>query len=83
MAQDFVRMVRPWKLDVSYQKICQAAQEVKKKKTTWEQYAKVEEEIAHQLAQTIKTNINTYDENYFELSLIIKDKKSQCLGYTQ
>lgn len=89
VAQDFVRMVRPWKCDVLYQKLCQAAQDVKQKKVSWTQYAQVEEEVINRLAQTIKKKITDADTTiesnvkYFELALVVKEKKAQCLGYTQ
>jgi tetratricopeptide (TPR) repeat protein len=89
VAQDFVLMVRPWKCDVLYQKISQATQDVKQKKISWAQYAQVEEEVVNQLAQTIKKEIAPADTNvesnwkYFDLALVVKDKKAHCFGYTQ
>ena len=86
VAQDFVRMVRPWKCDVLYQKLCQAAEDVKQKKISWNQYAQVEEEVVNQLAQKINNEITgDLDSNskYYDLIFVIKDKKAQCLGCTQ
>jgi len=84
VAQDFVRMVRPWKCDVLYQKLSQAAEDIKQKKISWTQYAQVEEEIINRLAQTIRKEI-TVDKNLkcFDLALVVKEKKAQCLGYSQ
>jgi tetratricopeptide (TPR) repeat protein len=84
VAQDFVKMVRPWKCDVLYQKLCQAAKDVTQKKISWDQYAQVETDIVNQLAQKIKIGI-TDDKKLkcFDLDLVVKEKKAQCLGYTQ
>jgi tetratricopeptide (TPR) repeat protein len=89
VAQDFVNMIHPWKCDVLYQKLCQAADDVKQKKISTTQYAQVEEVAVNQLAQTIKKEIAPADTNvasnwkYFYLTLVVKDKKAHCLGYTQ
>ena len=79
LAQDFIQKVRPWKLEVLFQKICEAAQDVKQKKISWDQYARVETETLHQLAKTITTNISEYDIRYFDLALIIKNNKRNAL----
>jgi tetratricopeptide (TPR) repeat protein len=89
VAQDFVRMVRPWNCEKVYQKICQAEDDVKQKKISWNQYAQVEEDVINQLARTIIkeiTGVNTSvasNSKYFDLVLVVKEKKAQCLGYTQ
>jgi tetratricopeptide (TPR) repeat protein len=89
VASDFVAMIHPWKCDVLYQKLSQAAEDVKQNKISRDQYAQVEEETVNQLAQTIKKEIAPADTNvesnwkYFDLALVIKEKKAHCLGYTQ
>ncbi|MGA2062516.1 MAG: tetratricopeptide repeat protein [Thermoguttaceae bacterium] len=89
VASDFVKMIQPWKCDVLYQKLCQAAEDVKQEKISWDQYAQVEEEAVNQLAQTIKKEIAPADTKvesnwkYFDLAIVVKDKKAHCLGYTQ
>ncbi|HEY4761584.1 MAG TPA: tetratricopeptide repeat protein [Thermoguttaceae bacterium] len=89
VAQDFVKMVRPWGCDVLYQKLYQAAQDVKEKKISWSQYAQVEEELVNKLSQKIQQEIAIVDTTvktnlkYVDLALVIKDKKTHCLGYAQ
>ena len=89
VAQEFVAMVRLWKCDDAYQKLRQSREEVKQRKLSWAQYAEVEKKIISQLAQTIKKEIADADisqegnSRYFDLSLVVREKKAQCLGYSQ
>ena len=79
-------MVHLWKCEVLYQKLCQAAQEIKQKKITWPQYAQVEHDIVDGLAQTIRKEIagaNTSVESnkqYFDFAVVMKEKKAPLLS---
>jgi tetratricopeptide (TPR) repeat protein len=89
VASDFVKMIQPWKCDALRQKLSRAAEDVNQNKISRDQYAQVEEEVVNQLAQTIKKEIAPADTNvasnwkYFDLALVVKDKKAHCFGYTQ
>jgi tetratricopeptide (TPR) repeat protein len=89
VASDVVKMIQPWKCDVLYQKLSHAEEDVKQKKISLTQYAQVEDEVVNQLARTIKKEVAPTDTNvegnwkYFDLALVVKDKKAHCLSYTQ
>lgn len=89
VAKDFVSMVRPWKCEALYLKLAGAAAEVKRQKMSSEQYAQTEEKIANELADRIIKEFTLMDTSidanlkYLDLSFVVAEKKSQCLGCTQ
>lgn len=89
VARDFVNMIHLWKADGLFLKLARTADGVKQKKISGERYAEVEKQAVRELAHTIRKEIAGADTtikgnlNYFDLALIIKDKKAHCLGYSQ
>jgi tetratricopeptide (TPR) repeat protein len=84
VAQDLVRLVRDWKLDVWRQSISQARQQQKQASTA--DIARVEAEVIKELSRTIEQKIardSAKELRYFQLSDVVTDKKAQCLGYSQ
>ncbi len=90
VAKDFINMVRPWKLDAAYQETSKLMIDASLQKISFDQYAQKEEQVANQLAQTIRQQIAPADASaasdvsrYWDLAVIIKDRKAQSLGYSE
>ncbi len=87
VAQDLVRMARDWKCEVWQQAIGQARQTYQQKQISLADVVSVEEAVIQGLCQTIGKEIvpcrEEEDLKYFYLSKVVKDKKAQCLGYSQ
>jgi tetratricopeptide (TPR) repeat protein len=90
VAADFVNMVRPWKFDAAFQETKKLMIDASLQQITYQQYAQKEEQVANQLAQTIRQQITPADASaesevsrYWDLAVIIKDRKAQNLGYSQ
>ena len=62
---------------------------LKQEKISSDQYTQVEEDVVNQLAKKIQKEITGVDTTvesnlkYFDLALVVKEKKAHCLGYTQ
>jgi tetratricopeptide (TPR) repeat protein len=89
VAEDFVQMVSGWKdaqgrpvLTLWKQRLNQARQDYKQGRISKEQLAKAEENITRELSQRIQKEIN-YNEKFFDLIDVIKNKQAGCLGYSQ
>jgi tetratricopeptide (TPR) repeat protein len=90
VAADFVNMVRPWKFDAAYQETTKLMIDASIQKITFDQYAQKEEQVANQLAQTIRQQITPADASapsdasgYYDLAVIVKERKAQSLGYSE
>lgn len=89
VASNCVVMTRPWQCDVLRHRLAQAAQDAAQKKISPQQHAQVEIECVHQLAETIRRAVANVDTSlpanwkYFDLAFVVKDRKAQCVGYTQ
>jgi tetratricopeptide (TPR) repeat protein len=89
VASGFVAMVRSWNCDALSQTLRQAAQDAAESKISADQYAQAEEEVVKQLAQTMRKHIAQAYTNiagnlmYFDLGHVVRDRKAQCLGWTQ
>ena len=88
-AQNFITMVNGWKdkhnkcvLAGWAEKLAEAKEACKQNKISKGRLAEVEENIAEELGRRIKKEI-TFNENFFELADIVKNRQTQCLGYTQ
>ncbi len=82
---DLARLARDWKCDLWKQKLGQARAASSDRQTA--DVARVEEEAAKALYEIIGKEIAECDEEemaqYFYLPKVIRDKKAQCLGYSQ
>ena len=90
VAADFVNMARPWKFDAAFQETKKLMIDASLQQITYQQYAQKEEQIVNQLAQTIRQQIapaaasgESEVSRYWDLPVIIKDRKAQSLGYSQ
>jgi tetratricopeptide (TPR) repeat protein len=87
VGQDFVKMVSGWKCDVWKQRLEKTRGDYKQKKISADQVAQSETEAVNYLYEIIKKEIKIPDSKdeleYFYLPKVIKDKKAQCLGYSQ
>ena len=81
-ADDLVRLVRGWKLEAWKQKLAQAGSASSPRNTA--EIARVEEEATRALYAKMGAEIHfCSEERYFHLAAVLKDKKAQCLGYSQ
>jgi Flp pilus assembly protein TadD len=90
VAADFLKMIRPWKFDAAFEETKKLMISASVQQITYQQYAQKEEQIANQLAQTIRQQIAPADSSaasdasrYWDLAVIVKDRKAQGLGYSQ
>jgi tetratricopeptide (TPR) repeat protein len=84
VGQELVKMVSGWKCDVWKQKIDQAKQDFQNNKMTADQVAQVEEEAIDEIYQSIRKEILYNDDvKYYDLHMIIKNKKAYCFGMCQ
>jgi tetratricopeptide (TPR) repeat protein len=81
-ANDLVRLVRDWKCETWKQRLVKA-----RSAGNTAEVVRVEEEVTKGLVATIGKEITTCREEdndkYFYLPKVVKDKKAQCLGYSQ
>jgi tetratricopeptide (TPR) repeat protein len=89
VARNFVEMVRPWKCEEMNQRLLAAERDAKHGKISWPKYAEVEKDSVRQLTEQIKKEIASLDssiktnQKFFDLALVVKKKKTQCVGYSQ
>lgn len=89
VAEDFVQMVSSWRdaqgrpvLTSWEQRLNQTEDEYKQGRISKDQLAKVEENITRELSQRIQKEIS-FNEKFFDLIDVIKNKQAQCLSYSQ
>jgi tetratricopeptide (TPR) repeat protein len=84
-ADDLVRLVRGWKLGTWREKLAHARSASSVGKVA--EIVAAEEDAAKWLYAKIRAEITPCGEDeqqrYFYLSAVVKDKKAQCLGYSQ
>jgi tetratricopeptide (TPR) repeat protein len=84
-ADDLARLAREWKCARWKQTLRKARGDFSAEKTVY--VVRVEEKVAKALYETIGKEIGRCDEaetsKYFKLSEVVRDKKAQCLGYSQ
>ena len=84
-AADLTRLARDWKCELWKQKLSQARAVASTEQTA--ELARIEEEAAKALYQAIGKDIGMCVEKdylkYFNLSKVVRDKKSSCLGFSQ
>jgi tetratricopeptide (TPR) repeat protein len=83
-ADDLVQLVRDWKCEQWRQKLSQARADTAADKTA--RVARAEEEVTNGLYQTIGREFSSdrkKETRTFYLSELVKQKKTQCVGYTQ
>jgi tetratricopeptide (TPR) repeat protein len=81
---ELVKMVSDWRCDIWKQKLDKAKRDYQDIKMTADQVAQVEEEIIDELYQSIRKEILYNDEiKYYDLHMIIKNKKAYCFGMCQ
>jgi tetratricopeptide (TPR) repeat protein len=81
-ADELVSLVRGWGLETWKQKLAQARSASPTRNAA--EIARVEEDATKVLYAKIGKEISTCDEpRYFYLSAVLKDRKAQCLGYSQ
>ncbi|MEX0678036.1 MAG: tetratricopeptide repeat protein [Pirellulales bacterium] len=83
-ADDLARLARDWKCELWKQKLSRARAASPTGQTA--EVARVEEEAAKALYETIGREIRPCDEKarfYFSLSKVVRHKKAECLGYSQ
>ena len=73
-------MVSGWKCNVWKQRLEKANQDLQENKTTADQVALLEEDVAKEVYQAIQKEITYDDVN--DLAKIVRDKKANCLGYS-
>ena len=90
VAADFIAMVRPWNFDAAFQETKKLMIDVSLQSITYDQYAQKEEQVVNRLAQTIRQQIAPADASaasdvsrYYDLAVVVKDRKAQSLGYSQ
>jgi tetratricopeptide (TPR) repeat protein len=85
-ADDLARLVRGWKLEAWKQKLAQVRSNASSKQPA--EVIHMEDEATRALYETIGKEIafprdNKKDSQYFYLSVVVKDRKAQCLGFAQ
>ena len=84
VGQDLAKMVSGWKCDVWKHKFDQASQNYEEKIISLTQMLDEEELIIRDLYRSInKEFTDGKDIEDYNLAIVIKDKKVQCLGYSQ
>jgi hypothetical protein len=85
VAQGFIQMVRTWKCETFLERLSQAKHDEQMQIISKAKVAQIEEDIIKSLARMIAKEIVSDSDNskYFDLDLVIIDKKAQCLGYCQ
>ncbi len=88
-AEDLINMAHIWKdaqghpaLSAWKVKITNEQEKYRLDKISEAQFAQVEESIIKELFQKIRNEVS-YNEKYFDLVDIAKNKQAQCLGYSQ
>ena len=82
---DLVQIASGWKYVDWRQMLSRAKQDYQQKKISADRVAQAEEEVLKELCQAIRKEFDAAagDSEYFYLSKVVKDRKAQCLGYSQ